>query len=558
MSDTSPSPSRHPAYRGPEPFVFVCYSHREEQRIEAEIAALSARGIRIYYDEGIEPGGAWQEEVADKIETCRAFLIFVSKHSVVSHDCRRELTFALTAKRPVVPVHLDDLELPPALRLQLGDRQAIIRSRFTEPEYRERLATAMLKYQNAAPAIDSGAHFDTHAPAVPTTKRVRRRVLVAVLIALAMAASTLAIFKPQLGGGWRVFDTAVKREGIAVLPFENASGRAEDEYLSEGLSDELRDQFSRVHGLRVVARPSSIVFRGQHKAASTIAKELGVAAVVEGSLRKDGDSLHIVVRLVDTATDAQLWSQSYDRNARDLLAVQQDIALAAAKQILPQVDAKQIPAPALRASVTGVTDLMLLRDYARNAVTPKDWDKPVSLYRQVLDVDPGSAPAHARLAQALFLQGTDLEDAERHAQRSIQIDPTLAEGHSYLANILASQYRHGAAKEYARAVELNPNDAEALHAYGVFLIGRFAPGPDGTSICAAPATSIRPQRPRPATSPGRMCSGRAKRKPRRICGTSRNVFQPRPAASCSPGPRNFRRQTGPGNSLGDGGAASGS
>jgi Tfp pilus assembly protein PilF len=123
--------------------------------------------------------------------------------------------------------------------------------------------------------------------------------------------------------------------------------------------------------------------------------------------------------------------------------------------------------------------MLLARTYAQSAVTPKDWDKPVSLYRQVLDVDPGSAPAHARLARALFLQGTDIQDAEKHARLSIQIDPTLAEAHSYLADILKSQYRHGAAKEYARAVELNPNDAEALHAYGVFLIGRFAPGPDG-------------------------------------------------------------------------------
>jgi hypothetical protein len=199
LSDTSPPTTRHPSYRGPDPFIFVCYSHREEELIEAEIAALAVRGIRVKYDEGIEPGEAWQDEVADAIETCRAFLIFVSKHSVVSHDCRRELTFALSKKRPVVAVHLDDLELPSALRLQLGDRQAIIRSRFTEAEYRERLTAAMLKYQNA-PALDPDAsELDGHAPIEAVKNRRRRGPLVATLLAvLAITAVTWVAFKPQI------------------------------------------------------------------------------------------------------------------------------------------------------------------------------------------------------------------------------------------------------------------------------------------------------------------------------------------------------------------------
>ena len=136
-----------------------------------------------------------------------------------------------------------------------------------------------------------------------------------------IAAVTLVAFKPQISEELRGFETSVNREGIAVLPFENASGRAEDDYLSEGFSDELRDQLSRLPGLRVVARPSSIIFRGgRTNPRRPIAKELGVAMIVEGSLRKEGDSLHIVVRLVDATTDTQLWSESYDRNAHDTLA----------------------------------------------------------------------------------------------------------------------------------------------------------------------------------------------------------------------------------------------
>ncbi len=451
--------------------MFVCYSHREEQRIEAEIAALSARGVRINYDEGIDPGHTWPDHLAEAIETCCAFLIFISKYSIASDDCRRELTFALTKKRPVVAVHLDDIELPSAMRLQLGDRQAIIRSRFTEAEYRQRLTAAMLTYQNAAPPLEADAD-GLYALIERTSNRRRRRrlLLASILGGVAIAASTLLAFRSQIGGELRSLEAPAKNEGIVVLPFENASGRDADTYLSEGVSDELRDQLTHLSALRVLARSSSTAFRDQNKPASAIAKELGVASVVEGSLRKEGDSVHVVVRLIDAETDTQLWSQSYDANDRNMLAVQQKIAVAAAKQILPQVDAKEIPRPDWKESVNAL--MLRARDSAQNAVTPKDWDEPVSLYEKILEVDPQSARAHAGLARALFRQGLDLKAAERHARQAVEIDPNLSEGHSVLAVILDGLWRPGAGQEFARAVQLNPGDAEALHDYGVYLMGR--------------------------------------------------------------------------------------
>ena len=450
--------------------MFVCYSHREEQRIEAEIAALSARGIRIKYDEGIEPGQTWQDHLAEAIETCCAFLIFISKHSIASDDCRRELTFALTKKRPVVAVHLDDVELPSAMRLQLGDRQAIIRSRFTEAEYRERLTAAMLTYQNATAPLDVGAD-DPFAPFERTRIQPRRRrLLLATVLGGVAIVATLLAFRSQIGGELRSLDAPAKNESIVVLPFVNASGRDADAYLSEGFSDELRDQLTHLNAFRVLARSSSTVFRGQNKTASAIAKELGVASVVEGSLRKEGDSVHVVVRLIDAETDTQLWSQSYDATDLNMLAVQQKIAVAAAKQILPQVDANQIPRPDWKESVNAL--MLQARDSAQNAVTPKDWDEPVSLYEKILAVDPQSARAHAGLARALFRQGLDVEGAERHARQAVEIDPNLSEGHSALAVILDGLWRPGAGQEFARAVQLNPGDAEALHDYGVYLMGR--------------------------------------------------------------------------------------
>ena len=151
MSDTPLPTTRTPAYRGSDPFVFVSYSHRDEALVEREIELLTARGARIYYDEGIDPGREWPEELASAVENCSAFVFFITSQSIDSRVCRGELAVALQAERPVIPVQLDATELPAALRLQIGNRQAIIRSRFTETEYRERLTAAVLAFQNAPP-----------------------------------------------------------------------------------------------------------------------------------------------------------------------------------------------------------------------------------------------------------------------------------------------------------------------------------------------------------------------------------------------------------------------
>ena len=286
--------------------------------------------------------------------------------------CRGELAVALQAERPVIPVQLDATELPAALRLQIGNRQAIIRSRFTETEYRERLTAAVLAFQNAPPTAERDATiFERSETGRSATKRPSRRVRHARRSRSRSRCVGRGIAGLATTDHWRVERPAstVKQQGLVVLPFENGSPQEADAYLSEGFSDELRDQLSRVQGLRVVARPSSIVFRGQNKPASLIAKELGVATVVEGSLRKDGDSLRIVVRLIDGTNDTQLWSQRYDRKSSDLLAIQQEVALAATRQILPQVDPKELPRPEYQASVTDL--MMLARTYQQKAVSPE-------------------------------------------------------------------------------------------------------------------------------------------------------------------------------------------
>jgi formylglycine-generating enzyme required for sulfatase activity len=131
------------SYRGPEPYAFVSYAHADSERVFVEMERLNTAGFRLYYDEGIHPGQSWQEELAEAIEGCSIFIIFVTAGAVVSRNCVRELDFALNRECEILAVHLDDVVLPPGLQLALGDRQAIIRSNHDQAKYESLLDTSL-------------------------------------------------------------------------------------------------------------------------------------------------------------------------------------------------------------------------------------------------------------------------------------------------------------------------------------------------------------------------------------------------------------------------------
>lgn len=344
---------------------------------------------------------------------------------------------------------------------------ALLGDLFVMPPLLARSAAILLGWGVPAAAILAWFH------GTPGRQRMLRREIallgtLGVLAALTIGweATHAPRLAPSSAGNSRTTPTAAANS-LVVLPFENLGGLPENVYLSEGLSDELRDQLSRVRGLQVVARSSSIAFRNGERDAVAIAAVLGVATVIEGTLHKDGSRLRIVVRLVDGIEGTQRWSQSYDRDSASLLAVQQEIAVAAARAILPQLSAADLPGPRWQ---TSVNELMLLaRHYQQAAGRPEDQDRAIALYRQVLERDPLSASAHARLGRALLLRGQEVAAAEQHLRHALTLDPELAEGYATLGFLLWSQFRKGSSALFARAVELNPNDAESLHHYSEYL-----------------------------------------------------------------------------------------
>ena len=300
------------------------------------------------------------------------------------------------------------------------------------------------------------------------SRRGKASIVFSMLLLVAGTGGLFLLIKPSIqdpGPAPGALD--VLPNSIAVLPFDNAGGNAGDLYLSEGLSDELRDQLGRVEGLRIAARSSSLAARERGMDALTASDNLRVAHLVEGSVRRQGNRLRVSVQLIEGQTGLALWSDTYERGASELLAVQQTVAEEIVHRILPdaQVDAA---GPATRDA--DANELMLLAQYYERQVRSRAVRddatllKAIDLYRQATEADPQSALAFSRLAGALLYLG-DIEGAEAPIFKALTLDPNLSEVQNTLGLHFWARGLPGAEEAYARAVELNPNNADALSNY---------------------------------------------------------------------------------------------
>jgi len=260
---------------------------------------------------------------------------------------------------------------------------------------------------------------------------------------------------------------------IAVMPFENASQYLDDDYIPKGLSDELRDQLGRIGGMRVAARSSSGIFQNQTLSAPEIATRLGVAQLIEGTVRRQGDILHITVTIIDGESGFGDWTKTFRKKDNDLLTAQQEIATEIVAMLMPDSD------PSLGRSTLATLDASaneLLQLARINFQDVKDQptvnigqlSTAIDLYRQATVADPSSALAHSRYADALLYLG-DVESAGVAIARALEINPNLSEVQNTLGLYRWLRFENGAGEAHARAIELNPFNADALAAYGKWL-----------------------------------------------------------------------------------------
>jgi adenylate cyclase len=269
---------------------------------------------------------------------------------------------------------------------------------------------------------------------------------------------------------------------LAVLPLDNISPDPNDEYFAAGLTDELITALSKVKGLEVIARTSVLRYKGGAKQIATIGRELQVASVLEGSVRKSGNRIRVTAQLIDASNEAHVWADSYDRQLDDVFAVQSDIAGKVAEALrleLSKDELKPRKAPNLEAYT-----LCLKGRFASTKLNRESFLKAIVYYERAIALAPDYAACFADLAQAWLLLGffelsppeSAFPKAKEYATRALELDPTIAAGHVAMGRILRLfEWKYEEAdKELRRAVELEPSlaTAHAFRAQGLMPLGR--------------------------------------------------------------------------------------
>lgn len=385
-----------PAYRGDQPYVFVCYAHEDAKTVYAELAWLNDQGINIWYDEGISAGQIWRAEIARALDGSTQVLYYVSSAALASDHCNREINYALDKRFEVLPVYLEEVELTPDLDIGLARVQALHRSE--DGSYRTHLMDALDRLLDTPLAPN-----DLSGSVAPGRRGAWVRP---VAIALAVLAGVVFWMWPENRPTRQAepvpaesLPVAVEpvAASIAVLPFANLSGDTENEYFSDGVAEEILNVLSEVDSLRVAARTSAFSFKGKNVEIQQIGEALNVAHVLEGSVRSGGDQVRIQVQLIDAATGFRMWSESFDRKLEDIFAVQDEIAIAVARAMRVEL--------ALSAAAPGTTTENLEAYNAllkgRPLLTYADEDTArtaIGYFKRAVELDPNYGAAYGSLA----------------------------------------------------------------------------------------------------------------------------------------------------------------
>jgi serine/threonine-protein kinase len=328
-----------------------------------------------------------------------------------------------------------------------------------------------------------GAQTGSAAPSISTPASSAEYVVSGIKqhkLAVAFAALLLVV----VGVGLTLFlharNNEVAIESIAVLPFENKSGNADSEYLSDGLAESLIYRFSQLSNLKVSPRSSVFRYKGKAIDAEKAGKELGVDVVMSGRLIQRGDNLTISVDLIDVRNNRTLWGEQFERKMSDLLATQREIASAIAEKLQVRLSGNDTKGITKRYTDDNEAYQLYLKGrFYWNKRTAENIKKAIELLRSATEKDPNFALAYAGLADCYVVASTytgaraseTMPQAKAFATRAIELDNTLAEPHAALG--LATWFldwdKDEAQKEFSRAIELNPNYPTAHHWYSRYL-----------------------------------------------------------------------------------------
>jgi TolB-like protein/tetratricopeptide (TPR) repeat protein len=307
------------------------------------------------------------------------------------------------------------------------------------------------------------------------TPRARRWLVLGGVAALALLAVTYVMTRSRAAHA-----TRPKIKSLAVLPLKNLSGDSSQEHLADGMTEALIGRLSRIHDLRVISRTSVMRFKDTKLSVPEIARTLGVDAIVEGSVIREGGRIRVHAQLIRGATDEHFWSETYDRELRDVLALESDVAQSIARRVEVTVTGEERARLVAARHVSPEVYESYLKGQFAKGNSRAEVEKSVVYFEEAIKRDPTFAPAYVGLAGAYDTLGLVFigvppsrvrPKVVSAARKALELDPELAEAHILLADVYQKQWQWADAEaEYKRALELKPNDATAHLGFANWLL----------------------------------------------------------------------------------------
>jgi TolB-like protein len=460
--------------------AFVSYAAADRPAADALIAHLEQRGIRCWIAPRDVPAGAlYADAIVRAINEAPVLLLLLSRNSIGSSHVGKELERASSKRKQIVAVRLDDAPLTPAFEYFLSESQWVDVAADGRETAFARLAAV---FAHPAPA-GAAAAAPPAAPPTPasgtqpaslSSAHPRRPGWIlwvpGVLVLLALIAGAALYFMRSQHAAAPAASAALEKS-IAVLPFTDMSQAHDQEFFADGMAEQILDLLAKIPSLKVIARTSSFQFKGKPEDARVVGEKLGVATLLEGSVRKSGERLRVTAQLIRTADGSHLWSEVYDRQVSDVFRTQDEIADA----VVGALRVSLLGAPEQRAAPTANTEaytlyLKALASYNRYSLA--DAAAARDQAQRALALDPKFAAAWSLLAaiyssNMVFGTGEPFEKLKEHmneaAQRALAIDPKLSGPHVTLANAFFVDYDYVTSqRELKTALELEPQNADAL------------------------------------------------------------------------------------------------
>jgi TolB-like protein/Flp pilus assembly protein TadD len=469
--------------------AFISYASEDRDAAFEACDRLEEAGLRCWIaPRDVRTGQDYGAEIIHGIEGSNAFVLVLSHHSNNSKFVKAEVERAYSKGKTVFPVRIEDVA--PEVHLEL-----FVSSSHWTDVFQGRLDDhfEVLAKEIWALGAKNGA-IPPEAPGKPVKRSKLGRsavppTAVAATAVVAVAAIGLLIWQVMVGPD-EPSGADAPPKSVAVLPFINMSSDPEQEYFSDGITEELLNTLAKIDGLQVAARTSAFFYKGKNRDVRAIGRELGVSNIVEGSVRRAGDDLRITSQLIRVEDGFHLWSETFDRELADIFSLQEEIAVAISSALTVSLGFAKGDGLVSNRTNDMVAYETFLRARSMQKQRGESLSGAIELYRAVLQRDPEFAPAWAGLAQSYLLApaylvefADPIESAAMQARgkvaalRALYYDPENALASAALGNYYRAQFNWAEAERaYQAALEIDPHSSEILEDFSQFLqyVGRLS------------------------------------------------------------------------------------